>query len=410
MIPQARVEAAIELLDQITRAVREEGSAADRLVSQYFKTRRYAGSKDRAAIRELVYRAIRHTGNCPANGRAAMVRLAYDDPELAALFDGDGSTRAPKPITPRERAEAARLSEENTSLLPAWLVDKMNESDIDPDEQNALLGRAPLDIRFNPHLIDLDTVLESFPEGQPLPNLPYAIRLPEGSKVDQSPLWKAGAIEIQDAGSQWATFICQAKAGMNVLDLCAGAGGKTLALASDMLADNADTDLNLIACDTDRNRLSRLQPRAERAKLPNIEQRLLNPKEEDLALEDLTHRANLVLVDAPCSGSGTWRRNPEARWRLTPARLQRVIETQSNLLDIASRLVHPGGYLVYVVCSLLDDEGTNQIAAFLDRHPDWEVENSDVPAGTFRGNGRRFTVLKDQTDGFFVSRLRYIGS
>ncbi|AFN55937.1 16S rRNA (cytosine967-C5)-methyltransferase [Zymomonas mobilis] len=407
MIPQARVEAAIELLDQITKAVRDEGSAADRLISQYFKTRRYAGSKDRAAIRELVYRAIRHTGNCPANGRAAMVRLAYDDPELAALFDG--STRAPKPITPKEWAEAARLSEENTSLLPAWLAEKMAASDIDNAEQNALLGRAPLDIRINPHLIDLDTALESFPEGQPIPDLPHAIRLPEGSKVDQSPLWKAGAIEIQDAGSQWATFICQAKSGMNVLDLCAGAGGKTLALASDMLDDNADADLHLIACDTDRNRLSRLQPRAERAKLPPIEQRLLNPKEEEAALEDLTHRANLVLVDAPCSGSGTWRRNPEARWRLNPTRLQRVIDTQSHLLDVASQLVRPNGYLVYVVCSLLDDEGTDQIAAFLNRHPDWEVEKSEVPAGSLRGNGRRFTVLKDQTDGFFVSRLRYIG-
>ena len=116
-----------------------------------------------------------------------------------------------------------------------------------------------------------------------------------------------------------------------------------------------------------------------------------------------------MLIDAPCSGSGTWRRNPEARWRLNPTRLQRVIDTQSHLLDVASQLVRPNGYLVYVVCSLLDDEGTDQIAAFLNRHPDWEVEKSEVPAGSLRGNGRRFTVLKDKSDGFFVSRLRYIG-
>ncbi|MCA1956419.1 RsmB/NOP family class I SAM-dependent RNA methyltransferase [Zymomonas sp.] len=407
MIPQARVEAAIELLDQITKAVRDEGSAADRLISQYFKTRRYAGSKDRAAIREWVYRAIRHTGNCPANGRAAMVRLAYDDPELAALFDG--STRAPKPITPKERAEAARLSEENPSLLPAWLAEKMVASDIDSAEQNALLGRAPLDIRFNPHLTDINTVLATFPEGQVISGLPYAVRLPEGTKVDQSSLWKSGAIEIQDAGSQWASAICQAQSGMKVIDLCAGAGGKSLALASDMLGDNPAAKLDLIACDTDRNRLSRLQPRAERAKLPPIEQRLLNPKQEEKALGDLAHQADLVLIDAPCSGSGTWRRNPEARWRLNPARLQRVIDTQSHLLDVASQLVRPNGYLVYVVCSLLDDEGANQIAAFLNRHPDWTAENPDVQAGRLRGDGRRFTVLQDKSDGFFVSRLRYIG-
>lgn len=408
MIPQARVEAAIELLDQITRAVRDEGSAADRLISQYFKTRRYAGSKDRAAIRELVYRAIRHTGTCPANGRAAMVRLAYDDPELAALFDG--STRAPKPISNKERAEAARLSEESTSLLPAWLTEKMTASDINPAEQNALLGRAPLDIRFNPHLTNLAAILEVFPDGQPIPDLPHAVRLPEGTKVDQSPLWKSGAIEIQDAGSQWASFICQAQSGMKVIDLCAGAGGKSLALASDMLADNSATKLDLIACDTDRNRLSRLQPRAERAQLPPIEQRLLNPQQEEKALADLAHQADLVLVDAPCSGSGTWRRNPEARWRLNPTRLQRIIDTQSRLLDIASQLVRPNGYLVYVVCSLLDDEGSDQITAFLDRHSGWKVENPDISAGHLRGEGRRFTVLQDDTDGFFVSRLRYIGA
>ncbi|MFT9180013.1 MAG: RsmB/NOP family class I SAM-dependent RNA methyltransferase [Zymomonas mobilis] len=407
MIPQARVEAAIELLDQIIQAVRDEGSAADRLISQYFKTRRYAGSKDRAAIRSLIYRAIREIGDCPINGRAAMIQLAQNDAELALLFDG--SMRAPAPISDKEFAEAAKISQKNTSLLPAWLAEKMAASDIDTAEQNALLGRAPLDIRFNPHLTDIDTVLAAFPEGQVISGLPYAVRLPEGTKVDQSPLWKSGAIEIQDAGSQWASSICQAQLGMKVIDLCAGAGGKSLALASDMLANNNAAKLDLIACDTDRNRLSRLQPRAERAKLPPIEQRLLNPKQENKALGDLAHQADLVLIDAPCSGSGTWRRNPEARWRLNPTRLQRVIDTQSHLLDVASQLVRPNGYLVYVVCSVLDDEGANQITDFLNRHPDWTVENPDIQAGHLRGDGRRFTVLQDKSDGFFVSRLRYIG-
>ncbi|MFT9098946.1 MAG: RsmB/NOP family class I SAM-dependent RNA methyltransferase [Zymomonas mobilis subsp. pomaceae] len=405
MIPQARVEAAIELLDQIINAARDEGSAADRLISGYFKTRRYAGSKDRAAVRALVYRAIRHIGDCPKNGRSAMIRLAKDDPELAALFDG--GKHAPAPILPQEIEYAAQKSAENPSLLPLWLAQKM-DGYLDKDEQNALLGRAPLDIRFNPHITNLEAVLEAFPEGKPIEGLPYGVRLTEGTQVEKSPLWQKGAVEVQDAGSQWASLICQAKSDMRIVDLCAGVGGKTLALASDILADGGDGH-GLIACDTDRSRLSRLQPRLKRAGIETVEQRLLNPKEEDQALADLFEKEDLVLIDAPCSGTGTWRRNPEARWRLNPERLSRLTAIQAYLLDMATKLVQPGGHLVYVVCSLLNEEGNDQIAAFLDRHSDWTVENIAIPVGSVQENGRRLTVLKDQTDGFFISRLKYSG-
>jgi 16S rRNA (cytosine967-C5)-methyltransferase len=185
-----------------------------------------------------------------------------------------------------------------------------------------------------------------------------------------------------------------------VVDLCAGAGGKTLALAAAM-----DDRGALIAADTDRGRLSRLPPRAQRAGAAMIETVLLDPGKEAAALAPWAGRADAVLVDAPCSGTGTWRRNPEARWRLSPETLARHVATQTRLLDLAAGLVRPGGRLVYVVCSLLDAEGADQAAAFLARHPDWAADELHLPAGRSRGTGLRLTPFHDGTDGFFIARL-----
>jgi 16S rRNA (cytosine967-C5)-methyltransferase len=187
---------------------------------------------------------------------------------------------------------------------------------------------------------------------------------------------------------------------MAVVDLCAGAGGKSLALAAAM--ENRGV---LLACDVDRGRLSRLPPRAERAGASIIETRLMNPNHEAETLADWRGRADVVLIDAPCSGTGTWRRNPEARWRLTPDRLDRLVATQQRLLGIAAALVKPGGVLVHIVCSLLDEEGAGQVDRFLAEHPDWRPEPLDLPAGQRRGQGVRLTPAHDGTDGFFVARL-----
>jgi 16S rRNA (cytosine967-C5)-methyltransferase len=159
----------------------------------------------------------------------------------------------------------------------------------------------------------------------------------------------------------------------------------------------------LIASDTDRQRLSRLAPRANRAGATMFETRLLDPGKEPDALSDLAGQADAVLVDAPCSGTGTWRRNPEARWRLTPEALNRLVGAQARLLDIAAALVRPGGRLIHVVCSLLDEEGAGQFDSFLARHPGFTAQPLVLPLGTERGKGMRLTPFHDGTDGFFIA-------
>jgi 16S rRNA (cytosine967-C5)-methyltransferase len=380
MTPAARTQAAIELLDAIIAAARDEGAAADTLIARYFAERRYAGSKDRRGVRELVYGAIRALGERPASGRAAMLALAADDPALAASFDG--GRHGPAPILPGEPvAEKA--------ALPAWLDTRMAAAGLDVEERGALVGRAPLDVRVNTLRADPASV-----GGEPIPGLPAARRLPAGT--DLAPL--AGLVEAQDAGSQAVTLAVEARPGMTVLDLCAGAGGKTLALAAAM-----ENKGRIVAADADRARLSRLIPRAERAGVTIVETRLLDGGREAEALVGLA--ADAVLVDAPCSGTGTWRRNPEARWRLTPGRLERLVGLQARLLDVAADCVAPGGALVHVVCSLLDDEGATQVASFLARHPGWSAEPLSLPFGRPHGAGMRLTPGHDGTDGFFVARL-----
>ena len=388
MTPAARTEAAIELLDAIIAAARDGAAAADTLVARYFAQRRYAGSKDRRAVRELVYAAIRHAGEVPATGRAAMLALVADDPSLAATFDG--SAHGPRAIEPGEPVAQA-------GVAPAWLVERLAASGIGTSDLPALVERAPLDLRVNTLRTTRDAVLAQLGAGEAIPALPDGIRLPQGHNVDAL----AGLAEVQDAGSQIVSTAAAAEPVMAVVDLCAGAGGKTLALAAGMQNRG-----ELLACDTDRARLSRLAPRAERAGVTIAETRLLDPKREADALLDWNGRADVVLVDAPCSGTGTWRRNPEARWRLTPERLDRLVATQAHVLAVAAPLVQPGGALVYIVCSLLDAEGDGQVAAFLANHPGWTAEAPALAAGQPHGSGVRLQPATDGTDGFFVARLR----
>ncbi|TVV70470.1 RsmB/NOP family class I SAM-dependent RNA methyltransferase [Sphingomonas solaris] len=391
MTPAARAQAAIDLLDEILAAARGNGAAADTLIARYFKTRRYAGSKDRRAVRELVYGAIRRAGEPPVSGRAALLGLAQADTVLASSFDG--SSHGPVAVTAGEPVAPA-------GIAPAWLETALAAA-IGRDELPALLDRAPLDLRVNRLKATRAQVLAELPDAEAGALSPDAVRLREGIAVEALPIFTQGWIEIQDEGSQLIAAAVGAKPGQTVVDLCAGAGGKTLALAAEM---GVPTTGRLIACDSDRNRLSRLPPRAERAGAAGIETRLLDPGREMAALADLAGRADAVLIDAPCSGTGTWRRNPEARWRLTPERVARVAATQARLMDVVAALVRPGGALVYAVCSLLDAEGRDQAAAFLARHPGWRAAPA-ATAGRAHGDGRLLTPARDRTDGFFIARL-----
>ena len=391
MTPAARTQAAIELVDLIVEAARNGGAAADTVIARWFQARRFAGSKDRRAVRELVYAAIRRAGEVPASGRAAVVAFADEDAVLAATFDGSGY--GPAPITADEpRADGG--------VAPRWLEEALVASGLDAAALPALVGRAPLDLRANRLKATRDDVLAQLVDAEPIAAVPDGIRLPTGTNVEALPAFRDGLVEVQDAGSQIVGLALPAAPGSRIVDLCAGAGGKTLALAARMGGEGA-----LLACDTDRARLSRLAPRAERAGAGTVEVRLLDPKRELEAMPDWIGTADGVLVDAPCSGTGTWRRNPEARWRLNPDRLARFVAAQAHVLDLGAALTRPGGDLAYVVCSLLDAEGSDQIDAFLARHPGWTAAPLDLPAGRPRGKGLRLDSAHDDTDGFFVARL-----
>jgi 16S rRNA (cytosine967-C5)-methyltransferase len=392
--PAARVQAAIELLDMVIEAARSAGAAADVLVPRYFKDRRYAGAADRRAVRELVFRVIRASGERPVSGRAAMIGYAQSfDPALLDLF-GDGA-HAPPPLDDREPVA-------QPGQAPRWLMEKL-ESRFGQEtvaEVEALLARAPVDLRVNRLKASVEDVARLLPDAAPTPLARDGLRLATDFRIEREDVYGRGLVEVQDEGSQLVAGACDARPGMIVVDLCAGAGGKTLALAQHM-----ENRGRIVACDSDRGRLSQLAPRAERAGIMIAETRLLDPGREAERLADLVGAADLVLVDAPCSGTGTWRRNPEARWRLTPERLGRLTSLQGRLLDVGAALVRPGGGLAYSICSLLREEGEDVVGAFMSRHPNWKVVPVRDPKGGELQPQLLLTPRRHGTDGFFMAVL-----
>jgi len=391
MTPAARVQSAIELLDAVIAGARSGGAPADRILSDWFKAHRFAGSKDRRAIRDLVYDAIRACGEVPASGRAAMLRLATSQPDIAALFDG--SPYGPAPIAEGEGAA-------DGGAVPAWLAKALRHSGIGHAVIASLTARAPLDVRVNALKASRAQIALPVP-GEPLAT-PQGLRFASGTPVESWPEYAQGLIEVQDLGSQLIVEALPIAPGDTIIDLCAGAGGKTLALAARL--GNAG---EIIAADTDKRRLGNLAPRAARAGARIAHTVLLDPGRELAALGPWQGKADHVLVDAPCSGSGTWRRAPETRWRLGPAGLARLTALQDHVLDIAAQLVRPGGTIGFVTCSLLDAEGAERIAAFLARHPDWQAQPIALAAPTTpRGGGERLDPVTTGSDGFFVALLK----
>ena len=395
MTPAARLQTAIEILAAIAASAREGGPPADAIFAEAMRARRYAGSKDRRAVRELIYEVIRSIGTCPRSGRAAMIGYASAHaPDLLLEFGTDAS-HSPRALDEDEDAA-------DSSLAPEWLLSRLRArfGSSTPQEVRALLERAPLDLRVNTLRTTRDAMLAEIEGVSACRYARDGLRTSGAMAVESHPAFNDGLIEVQDEGSQLTALACVAQPGTTVLDLCAGAGGKTLALAADM----GNTG-RLIASDTDRGRLDRLALRVARAGVTIAERRLLNPGKEAAALADLTGGVDLVLIDAPCSGTGTWRRNPEARWRLTPQRLDRLIAEQRRLLDIGAACVKSGGTLVYVVCSLLPDEGEAQIKRFLSLNEGWEPAPFSIATDPKPVTSAVVTPHRHGCDGFFVARL-----
>jgi 16S rRNA (cytosine967-C5)-methyltransferase len=429
MTPSARLSAAIEVLADIEARRRP---AADAL-KDWGLGHRFAGSGDRAGIASLVYDALRRRASAswlmdsdtPRAQLIGALRLARGWSDEAFASHLTGERFAPEPLTEAETTALATRSLADAPPpvagdYPEWLdaafADAFGENRV--AELQALASRAPVDMRVNTLKVGRPKALAALaPLGAvEAPRSPMGLRILIGEEarapaVQAEPAFQKGWIEVQDEGSQLATLLAAADPGMQVVDLCAGAGGKTLALAA--LMDNRG---QIFATDTDKRRLAPIFDRLTRAGARNVQVRAPKNRDDD-PLADLTGRADLVLVDAPCTGTGTWRRNPDAKWRVRPGSLDERIAEQAAVLDRAAKLVKPGGRIAYVTCSLLPAENDAAIAGFLDRTsgfatiPPAEVAGhaglDDLAGFTSRGGlGLQLTPLRNGTDGFFVALLR----
>ncbi len=428
MTPGARIAAAIEILSDIETRHRPASDA----LKDWGLGHRFAGSKDRAALASLVFDALRRRASAAwimgaETPRAIMLgslreMRGMSADSVAALCTGEGF--APSPLSGEERArlETATLAAAPAYVrgdFPEWLAPSFAAvfGDFAVAEGRALASRAPLDLRVNTlkaarekaaaALAHLDVI--------PTPHSPLGLRVPlpadgRSPSLAGEPAYVKGLVEIQDEGSQLAALLCAARPGEQVLDLCAGGGGKTLALAAAM-----ENHGQIYATDREARRLAALHLRLEKAGTRNVQVR--TPRRGSDVLADIAGRCDLVLVDAPCTGTGTWRRNPDAKWRMRPGALTQRMKEQDEILELAQRFVKQGGRLMYVTCSLLREEDEDRIAAFLANHGDFAaigtdelVEAAGLPAlagfASGLGPGLRLSPLVSATDGFFIAGVR----
>ncbi|AWN53430.1 RsmB/NOP family class I SAM-dependent RNA methyltransferase [Methylobacterium sp. 17Sr1-1] len=423
MTPGARLSAAIEVLADIAERRRPVADA----LKDWGLAHRFAGSGDRATIATLVYDALRRRASAAwimgeDSPRAVLIGSLRLQRGLAArtvaeLFTGERFAPAPLTESERERLETGTLSHAPVHVagdVPEWVVPSLAAAlgdDLLP-ELRALARRAPLDIRVNTLKATRDGTREALAHlsPEPTPLAPDGLRVPlgedgRGPALHVEPEFLDGWFEIQDEGSQLAARLSGARPGMSVIDLCAGGGGKTLALAA--LMNNQG---RLIATDGDPRRLAPIHERLRRA---GAEAEVRTPrggKGRPDVLTDLDGTADLVLVDAPCTGAGTWRRNPDAKWRLRPGSLATRVAEQESVLDRAARLVRPGGRLVYVTCSLLPEENDAAVAGLAGRRDDLTPRPLDLPAEVApkmrrTAHGIQMSPERTGTDGFYVALL-----
>jgi 16S rRNA (cytosine967-C5)-methyltransferase len=430
MTPGARIAAAIDILAAIDDAARPADAAA----ADYFRRRRYIGAKDRVAISGQVYAVLRHrsaldwwvaregTGVGDRVRGRVIAALALTEGQSAEAVSAsfDGGRFRPHILVPSELTLAKRLAGRTlhhpampravANDLPAWLEPRLAAvyGERLEDEMAALNGPAPMDLRVNAVKGGRDVALRELAaagiEAHKTRFSPLGLRLKSRAPIAGLAVFKDGLIEVQDEASQLAAILADARPGMRVVDFCAGAGGKTLALAAAMHNRG-----KIVACDTAQWRLDRAGQRLRRAGLTNVERRPLST-ERDPWVKRHAKTFDRVFVDAPCLGIGTWRRNPDAKWRATEADLAELVVRQHDILASAARLAKPGGRVIYATCSLLREENEDQAEWFLAENPDfeafpvsraWEEAIGGLcPAGA---DMLRLTPARHETDGFFVA-------
>jgi 16S rRNA (cytosine967-C5)-methyltransferase len=434
--PDARLSATIEILQTID----DSNTAANNILRAYFRSRRYAGSKDRRAVGNQVFRVIRHrarldwwiagaSGNLRPSARlralASIVILDKETPEgIRSLFHG--AAHSPGSLNPNEEELVSSLigkAMHHPAMpmgviheVPEWL-DKLLQKKWGESfgtEMTALNYTAPVDVRVNTGRVSRSQARKSLSindiKTKPTVLSPTGLRLVNRADLEKTKAFRKGLIEVQDEGSQLVALLCEVKPGMTVVDYCAGAGGKTLALADLMALQGAETDTgSLVACDVSVKRLSLMDERLKRAGILRVRKLVLDDLNAAKKLEGTVDR---VLVDAPCSGIGSWRRHPEARWRLTQHGLDQHIENQKKILATSARLIKPGGRLIYATCSLLDQENQKQITTFLAGHHDFKLMPiKDIWARSVctecptEGQDLLLSPATTNTDGFYCAVL-----
>lgn len=425
MTPGGRLAAAIEVLADVETRHRPVAEA----LKDWGVSHRFAGSKDRAAIGNIAYDALRwRLSSAWAMGadtpRALVLgtvgrRWGLGSVGLAEAMAG--GTHGPEPLTTAESAlidlaDLAAAPRHVRADVPEWLGPRFERSFGDDwvGEGEALALRPPLDLRVNRLKADREKVAKALAQfgAVETPHAPDGLRIAPTEtdgrhpNVQIEPGFQKGWFEIQDEGSQLAALMVAAKSGEQILDLCAGSGGKTLAIAAAM-----ENKGQIFATDSDRSRLAPIFDRLKRATTRNVQVRPAGA-----SLGDLDGRMDAVLLDVPCTGTGVWRRRPDAKWRLSERALNERIADQQRLLDQAVRYLKPGGRIVYVTCSLLPDENGEQLGSFIERTsgftvvPPVEVAVSATPAlaeaAHFGSHGLMLTPRRTGSDGFFVGVLK----
>jgi 16S rRNA (cytosine967-C5)-methyltransferase len=425
MTPGARLQAAIEILD----GLKTTAQPADGYLRDWAGAHRFAGSKDRAAIAERVYRVLRHRASLAwrmdaDEGRALVLASLLADSEsaetIAHLFSGEG--HAPPKLSDAEQSVLSSPPAEKPPAYvageyPAWLEPELLRTfgaDL-PAEMDAMNARASVDLRVNTLRARRDDMLVGLRSldvaAEPTPFSPLGIRIASGEglgALQHTQFFQTGAFEIQGEASQLVTELCCAKPGQSVLDLAAGAGGKSLALAA-LMRNHGD----ILAFDIDAKRLKQISPRARRAGAT-----IIRTADRRGGPAWGKGKFDTVLIDSPCSGSGTWRRSPEQKWRLTPERLQELQALQAWLIDDGARHTKPGGRLVYATCSLLKSENEDMCRSFLARNPEFRIVPADqvwrdvglpTPPPLGVGEYYRASPYRTATDGFFACIIERSG-